>query len=413
VIAIKFDVDNLPSVLGHFAPIRAVILATGRTAVARVGGVTAVRRHVATANRLGLEPVVLFPARMKALGAEIAGEIDGRARCVSSDALADEAGKDEELALVIAGDWYVSPTAIIAFSHRTRGPAVARFVDRGRVVAPLARMPVQAIRALIPELGEHPAAELIDRAATVDTISVPLEVSERHRLSDNVAVRRCEAKLFGWIGNAAEGSAVSAVQRFLAIPMTRWLAATRTTPMHVAVVKIAAGIASAWVLAHKPYVAGLIGAALYFLSRVLDMVAGDLARAAVLEGSRGEKLDVAGDVIVLLLLVGALVLRSSSQNAAALGLVATAGILISTVTAYARVFRWNWQAEVKAGAYDPERRTAASDRFVSRFWRDNGLAYALLFGALIGRLDLVLWAAAAGAHAFYVLWLLSDMRRQN
>ena len=54
-----------------------VILVTGRTAVARVGGISAIRRHVETAKRLGLDPLVLYPARMTALGAEIDAELDG------------------------------------------------------------------------------------------------------------------------------------------------------------------------------------------------------------------------------------------------------------------------------------------------------------------------------------------------
>jgi hypothetical protein len=44
------------------------------------------------------------------------------------------------------------------------------------------------------------------------------------------------------------------------------------------------------------------------------------------------------------------------------------------------------------------------DNFASRFSRANGPAYALLAAALLGRLDLFLWAAAITSHLFYLLW---------
>lgn len=401
---------DLPPVLGHFARNRVIVLVTGRTAVARVGGVTAVRRHVATALRLGLEPVVLYPARMRALGAEIAGEVDGQARCLPSDALTDEAGGDGELALVIAGDWYIAPNAIIAFSHETRGPAVARFLDRGRVVAPLARMHVREVRALIPGLAQRSSGALINGGADDASTVFPLAVGQRHRLSDNLAIARCEAKLFGWFGAAAAPRHVSIVQRALAVPITRRLAGTQTTPTQISIAKMVSGLSAAWVFTAGGYLAGLLGAALYFFSRVLDTVSGDLSRAAVVEGARGEKTDVAGDIVVMLTILAALVASSTLAYAAWLGLVTAVGVTISAAVSYTRVFRWTWQAGTLGLDWGERQQAVSSDNFASRFWRSNGLAYALLLAAVVGRLDLFLWAGALGSHLFYVLWLTTDAR---
>ncbi len=354
---------------------------------------------------------MLYPVRMTALGAEIAGEVDGSARCIAADTLADEAGRDEELALVIAGDWYIAPDAIISFSNETRGPAVARFEDRRRIVSPLARMHVRSLRAIVPELAARPPAELIDRAAEPDSIVVPLAVSQRHRLSDNVAVARCEAKLFGWVGTSNEPWLARLVQRAFAIPLTRRLASTSTTPARLAVAKVVLGLMAAWSFTIDGYLSGLMAASLYFLSRVLDTVAGDLSRAAVVAGSRGAKADVAGDVVVLLALIAALGTRLPSRDANALMWVAIVGIAISAWVSYRRVFRWEWRLgnsfELNWNRRD---HAIARDNFAARFWRRNGPAHALLIAAAVGRLDLFLWAAAAGSHLFYVLWFITAAR---
>jgi hypothetical protein len=115
-------VAELPPVLGKFTRTRVVVLVTGRTALARIGGIASVARHVATATRLGFDPLVVYPARMRALGAEIEGELGDHTPCLPSNELADQAGGDEDLVLVIAGDWYVSPQAIVVFNDHTTGP---------------------------------------------------------------------------------------------------------------------------------------------------------------------------------------------------------------------------------------------------------------------------------------------------
>lgn len=402
---------DLPPPIGHFTRNRVVVLATGRTAVARVGGVTAIRRHVATAKRLGLEPIVLYAERMTALAAEIANEVDGSARCVPANALADEGGYDDELAMVIAGDWYIAPDAIMAFSNETRGAAVAKLEDRGHIVSPLARLHVRSLRRILPELATRPPAELIDSAAEPDSVVVSLPVSQRHRLSDNVAIGRCEAKLFGWVGATREPWFARLVQRVFAIPLTRKLANTRTTPAHLGAARMLLGLAAAGWLAVPGYLAGILAATLYFLSRVLDTVAADLSRAAVVAGLRGRKVDVIGDIVVLLTIIIALGSRLAVNEAYVLTAVAIVGIAISAWVSYRRLFRWEWRSrDPFVLTWNRRDRAFVRDNFASRFWRRNGPAYALLIAALLGRLDLFLWAAAAASHLFYCFWLLSTVR---
>src|SRR3990172_7136493 len=98
---------EMPPVLGRFTSTRVIVLVTGRTAVSRVGGITPVARHVATAKRLGFDPIVVYPARMRALGAEIAGELSDETPCLSSAEFMSGSVVEDGPVLVIAGDWYV------------------------------------------------------------------------------------------------------------------------------------------------------------------------------------------------------------------------------------------------------------------------------------------------------------------
>lgn len=391
---------DLPGPLARFERRPVVFLVTGRTAVARVGGISAIRRHVATAERLGLTPVVVYPPRFTTLGAEIDADLRGRAVCVAADAVGDALGSDEVDALVIAADWFVSPAALYAFGSRTSGAAVARFTDRGRTVAPVARLAVGRLRPLLSRLDESPVSELISEIVPADARVVDLEVSERHRLSDSAAIERCERKLFGLGSHRAEPWIVRNLERYVAIPVASHLARTRITPLQVSAVKVALTFFVAYTVSSPGYAAGVIAALLYAASRVLDAVAGDLARAAVKPRARGDKFDVYGDFVAHLALLWAIPARFGWPTGQILAAaVTTLGLAASGVMTYRRVLKPVWHAHALGIRHRVRR-----DNFASRFSRANGPALAFLAAALIGRLDLFLWAAAIASHAFYLVW---------
>jgi hypothetical protein len=391
---------ELPPVLGKFTRTRVVILVTGRTALARIGGISSVARHVATAKRLGFDPMVVYPARMRALGAEIAGELNDETPCLPSDAFSDHAGDDDALVLVIAGDWYVSPQAIVMFNDETSGPAIARFEERGHLVAPVARLRIAAVRGVVPRLEAAPTGELILAASDSVAQVVPLLVSERHRLSDNVATEHCEDKLFASLGDGDEPWHVALLHDLVAIPLTRGLARTRITPAQLAATKIGVGLSAAWILSIPSYWAGVAGALLALVSRVLDAISADLARAAVRESAHNDRFDLAGDVAVQIAVSWGAAAHVDAPYAYVLALVASAGILISAVVSYLRVFRRVWEAQSRR-----ERHEVPRYNYGSRFARRNGPVYGLLAAAILGRLDLFLWAAAIVSHLFYIGWL--------
>src|SRR5262249_36221536 len=155
---------------------------------------------------------------------------------------------------------------------------------------------------------------------------VPLLVSERHRLSDNVAVEHCEDKLFASLGDGNEAWHVALLQEFVAIPLARALARTKTTPAEIAAVKIVLGLFAAWVLSRQGYWNGVAGAVLALCSRILDAVGGDLARAAVRDSAQNERYDLAGDVAVQIAVVWAIAARIGALYAVLLATIATAGI---------------------------------------------------------------------------------------
>ena len=148
------------------------------------------------------------------------------------------------------------------------------------------------------------------------------------------------------------------------------------------------------------YVLGVTAAALYLVSRVLDAVAGDLARAAVKPKARGDKFDVIGDLLAHLCIIWAIAARSgwaTGQIVAALA--TTLGLLASGVMTYRRVLKPVWAAEALGIRHRVRR-----DNFASRFSRANGPAYAFVVAALVGRLDLFLWGTAFASHLFYLAW---------
>ncbi|MFQ5478460.1 MAG: hypothetical protein ACE5E4_07580 [Candidatus Binatia bacterium] len=397
---------QLPPALGTLDREPVIVLVTGRTAVVRIGGMASVARHVAAIRRLQLEPIVLFPDRMRALGAEISCEVGDDVLCVPADRFGDEAGSDDALVLVIAGDWFISPRAIMEFIAETDGPALARFNDRGRTVAPLARIRVAALKEIIPRLADAPSGELINNSALEPVALFPLDVTERHRLSDNVAVARAENKLFNRVAVTNESRLFEFVQSYLSLPITRRLAATPVTPLQVSMAKVGLGLLAATAIAGGGYAPGLFGALLFFLSRVLDGVAGELARAAVRDGSAGEKVDFAGDLAVHFAMLFALAQRGDAgDHADILALVAFAGVAVSAAVAYQRVFRHLWASRAQGRLQQ-----TAPASFAARFANRNGVAWALLLTGLFARLDLFLWAAAISSHLYYLLWLGSDRK---
>ncbi len=391
---------ELPPVLGSVEREPVVLLVPGRAALAQLAGMSSVARHVAMVERMGMEPVVVFPARMRTLGAEVSGEIPDETRCIDSEAFSN-LFEDEQTVLVLAADWYVSFRAVAVFCRETHGIAAARFNDRGRIVAPFARLRVRDVKTFLPKLAESPSGQLISTAAGTNATIYTCGVKSRHRLSDNVAIERAEAKLFSSLNKPGRLPIVDVMQKYLPLGATRRLARTGAPPLAVSAIKFAAGVGGAALLANTTFSWTLAGALLLCLTRTLDGSASEIARARILRRSLVEKVDLFGDIAVFILCVTAIASRVElGPPVGKLAMVATIGIVTSAAMTYLLVLQDRW-ATLDGTGFIP---SPAND-FASRFTNRGGATYALIPAVLIRRLDLFLWAAAIASHLFYLLLL--------
>ncbi|HYC53839.1 MAG TPA: hypothetical protein VEL28_02760 [Candidatus Binatia bacterium] len=386
-----------------------VVLVSGRGALTRLAGVPSVVRHVAAAHRLGMSPVVVVPASLAALRAEIAGLLGERADTTSSTAFAEAgAGASDEahLALVVSADWYLSLAALLQVRARRERRVLARVCERGAVSVPLARIPVAEARDVARRLSHVAASTALAELLARDGATLDLDPRDEQRLSDNVSTAHAESKLVETLFGNRRGLSLVPVKRRVAGAIARTLTPTPLRPARLVAIKLMVGLTAAWIIGGAGYEAGIAGAALFLLARLLGASAAVMARAGFCDSGIREKLELAGDTVVHIALLWSVAGGPAGGGGSlVLAAVATVGLMISTALAYVFVLHDLWAARERAGSYEP-----SSDEFVSRFTQRDGIAYALLFAALIGRLDLLLWGAAAASHLFYLLWLLARQR---
>jgi hypothetical protein len=154
------------------------------------------------------------------------------------------------------------------------------------------------------------------------------------------------------------------------------------------------------------FAVGILGAIIFALSRIAESVSTDLSRAAVREGVIDRPIIVALDILGQIAIIWAIALSIDLIDyGPLLAMVTTAGLIASTWMTTTRILRPVWQARATG-----TRHGIAPDNFPTRFLRRHGAAWGLLFAALVGRLDLFLWAVALGSHLFYLMWLRVDAR---
>jgi len=200
----------------------------------------------------------------------------------------------------------------------------------------------------------------------------------------------------------ARGWSAARVKRALVVPLVRALASSPIGARHVSIAKTVVGVLAAATLAVGGYWLGLAAALLLFGSRVLDATAGCLARAQVRDAPYRLEIDFGGDVLVLLAtLVGA------GFHLGGLGLatgptpfliaIGIAGVVMSAAVAYAVVLRGLWAATVDGGPV-----ALSLARQTPRLAHRDGAAYGLLLAAIVGRVDLFLWAAAIASQLVWI-----------
>ncbi len=414
-----------------------LVLVSGRGALTTLAGVPSVQRHVQAGHLLGLDVIVVYPPERRALGAEIRGLLDSSTRCMPADQLAELPGASHDAMLAIAAEWYLSLTAMIAIRDAGRLPAFGRVCERGCISAPIACVTREDAVRVAAQLGTTSAAStlgaLVYGDSARDAAIVDLDSHSEQRLSDNVSTAHAEEKLIENLFGPQRVLPVLRLRPTLAPPLAELLGGTALGPAGISAIKLVIGLAAAWILEGGSFTAGVVGAFLYFLARLVGASGIVLARASFADADIREKLDLAGDTVLHIALLWSLAGGAARESSGVLlATIATIGVLVSTGVAYVFVIRESWDArrrtsEVRSSAAasaetagvqalstmrgaPASHAPAAGDEFVSRFVQRDGIAYALLFAAVTGNLDLFLLAAAVASHLFYVLWLITRPR---
>lgn len=387
-----------------------VVLVSGRGALATLAGVPSVQRHVQSARTLGLDVVLVYPPERHALGAEIRSVMDGAVRCIPADEFARSAPTGRVLA--VAAEWYLSLASLAAVKDRPGDRAFGHVSERGIASVPVARIPGSEAVPVALQLASTSAAAAL--AALPHDIAERVDIDARgeQRLSDNVSTAHAEGKLVEHIFGSRHGPPALRLRPVLAPPLARLLGGAELGPAAISAIKLFVGLASAWAIGGGGYASGLAGALLYFAARLIGVSGAVLARAGLADDGSRERLDFAGDTVLHFALVWSVAGGLAPGNhAIALAVVATTGVLVSTGVAYVFVLHESWKLRHGHHAGRTVPPLPAGHEFVARFVRRDGIAYALLFAAAAGRLDLLLWASAVASHLFYVLWLLARPRR--
>lgn len=389
-----------------------VVLVSGRGALATLAGVPSVQRHVQAARALGLDIVVVYPPERHALGAEIRGLVEQDAACVPADVFAAEAPAGTVLA--VAAEWYLSLAALSAVKDHGEGRAFGHVSERGFASVPVARIHRSEAVAVARQLGSMSAATALAALPHDAASRVTLDARSEQRLSDNVSTAHAEGKLVEPLFGPRHVPPLLRLRPVLVPRLARLFRFTGLGPSSISALKLLVGLAAAWEIGGGSYANGLAGALLYFGARLVGAAGAVLARAGLPDDGSREKLDFAGDTVLHFALLWAVAGGAArGDGAIALAAFATVGVLVSTGVAYVFVLKDSWKRrhpEAAAEAATPPVVPAGHD-FVAGFVRRDGIAYALLFAAVAGRLDLFLWAAAVASHLFYVLWILARPRR--
>ncbi|MBI4263466.1 MAG: CDP-alcohol phosphatidyltransferase family protein [Acidobacteria bacterium] len=203
--------------------------------------------------------------------------------------------------------------------------------------------------------------------------------------------------------------------RRVSVPLTRQLVRFPVTANHVTLAGLALSIGAGAAFGVGGYWAALLGAGLYYASTVLDCSDGEVARAKYCESPFGCWLETAADYASYVFAWAGISIAALRANPSSAYSRAAIVALVSSLLTFALVaYQRHRVARANPGQFDDAvAATLAVDSPVHRFsgwarqWiKRSTLAHLLLFLAVIGRLEVVLFLWAFGASAAWVLGLV-------
>jgi phosphatidylglycerophosphate synthase len=354
-------------------PIReAIIVSEGGDPLRPVARVPLLVRTILSLQRAGI-------ARCTLVGA-LPRPDDPRIRCTLAAAPAVTAETDGALRLVVGAATIIDAELVRGLQARAR-PGEVLEVESGGARVRVAPGPLLAANG---GSGVAPLRGTLGRAGTPGI--------------ERALVRALE--------NPRDGYLDRLLNRRLSRPLTRLLVHTPLTPNAVTVLGIALGAAGGMLLG-APGMAPLLAAlALLETSAVLDCSDGELARIRLAESRLGHWLDMIGDTVVHVAVLAGIATRVTRAGAAP-GWPLLAALLLGVLGAFA-VITWSEETEARRRRV-PGWENDVLDRVLSPLTTRDWHVFPILF-ALAGRLDLLVPAAAVGAHAFWVVGLFLLLR---
>jgi phosphatidylglycerophosphate synthase len=209
---------------------------------------------------------------------------------------------------------------------------------------------------------------------------------------------RTKERLFRSLRRETDGY-LARLDRVLSMALSRRLIRTPVTPNSITLVSLIVGLAGAALLASADYWITLLGAALLWVTCVLDGCDGEVARLKLRTSRLGARFDVITDNVVHLAVFVAIPVHVARTRpelevwrpAAAL----VVGVLLSMFSVWWLILRTPQEGH--------DRVQLVYERIASR-----DFIYIVCFLAAIGRLEWFLWTAGIGATLFALsLWLMS------
>ena len=329
-------------------------------------------RTILALQRAGIERCTLV--------GRLPAPVDRRIRCtvVTAPALAPPA--DGALRLVVGTGTVIDPTLVRDLQRRVR-PGEVLEVEAGGASVRVAPGPLVAGNGGV-------------------------RLAPPHGTLRRAGSSGIEQALLRALENPRDGYLDRLLHRRLSRPLTRVLLRTTLTPNAVTVAGIAIGVAGGLLLGIAGAAAVLLALLLLETAAVLDCSDGELARLRFAESRLGHWLDVSGDTVVHIAVLAGIALRMTRAGDAP-GWPVVAVLLAGVVGAFG-VITWSEETE------DRRRRVRAWENRVldgvlspltTRDWHVFPVAFALA-----GRLDLLVPAAAVGAHVFWVTTLVVLLR---
>jgi phosphatidylglycerophosphate synthase len=203
------------------------------------------------------------------------------------------------------------------------------------------------------------------------------------------------------------------IRRF-SVPLSTRLVRLGARPTHVTLGGLFLVVVSAWFLSRGTYGAGLLGAALYYLSMVFDCSDGEVARLTLRDSPFGAWLETVVDYATYFLVLAGLAVGSQTLPDAEAYRIAAAVAVVGSgiVIAVAGYLRFRVAAADPGQFDDASAKAMASATWLHRFgswarqWiKRSTIAHLLVALALVDRLSIMLylWAFGATVGALIIL----------